>query len=101
MGPLIANAFLATLYGVGSANLVFLPIANKLRARTAEEVQVREVMLEGLLAIQAGQNPRLVEERLSAYLEPATARAEPELERAVVAATPANAVDVEALLKDN
>jgi chemotaxis protein MotA len=98
MGPLIANAFLATLYGVGSANLLFLPIANKLRARTAEEVQVREVMLEGLMAIQAGQHPRLVEERLSAYLEPTSGSAEPEPVQAVVAAAPESSGTAEALL---
>jgi chemotaxis protein MotA len=88
MGPLIANAFLATLYGVGSANLIFLPIANKLRARTAEEVQVREVMLEGLLALQSGQHPRIIEERLSAYLEPLPGRAEPGQGRAARAGLP-------------
>ncbi|MCS6776795.1 MAG: flagellar motor protein [Chloroherpetonaceae bacterium] len=70
MGPLIASAFVATLYGVSSANLIFLPIANKLRARSAEEVLAREVMLEGILAIQAGDNPRLVEEKLKAFLAP-------------------------------
>jgi len=70
MGPLIASAFLATLYGVASANLLFLPIAKKLRARSAEEVLVREVMVEGILSIQAGDNPRVVEEKLKAYLAP-------------------------------
>lgn len=70
MGPLIAGAFIATLYGVSSANLIFLPIGNKLKARTAEEVLVREVMVEGILAIQAGDNPRIVEEKLKAFLAP-------------------------------
>jgi chemotaxis protein MotA len=70
MGPLIAGAFIATLYGVSSANLIFLPIGNKLKARSAEEVLMREVMLEGILAIQAGDNPRLVEEKLKAFLAP-------------------------------
>lgn len=70
MGPLIAGAFIATLYGVSSANLIFLPIGNKLRARSAEEVLIREVMLEGVIAIQAGDNPRLVEEKLKAFLAP-------------------------------
>lgn len=70
MGPLIAGAFIATLYGVSSANLIFLPIANKLRMRSSEEVLAREVMLEGILSIQAGDNPRLVEEKLKAYLAP-------------------------------
>lgn len=70
MGPLIAGAFIATLYGVSSANLIFLPIANKLRTRSSEEALAREVMLEGILSIQAGDNPRLVEEKLKAYLAP-------------------------------
>jgi chemotaxis protein MotA len=70
MGPSIAGAFIATLYGVASANLIFLPIGNKLKARSAEEVLVREVMVEGILAIQAGDNPRIVEEKLKAFLAP-------------------------------
>lgn len=70
MGPLIAGAFIATLYGVSSANLIFLPIGNKLRARSAEEVLMREVMVEGVLSIQAGDNPRIVEEKLKAFLAP-------------------------------
>lgn len=70
MGPLIAGAFIATLYGVSSANLIFLPIGNKLKSRSSEEVLVREVMIEGVLAIQAGDNPRIVEEKLKAFLAP-------------------------------
>jgi chemotaxis protein MotA len=70
MGPLIAGAFIATLYGVSSANLIFLPIGNKLRARSSEEVLIREVMVEGILAVQAGDNPRIVEEKLKAFLAP-------------------------------
>jgi chemotaxis protein MotA len=70
MGPLIAGAFIATLYGVSSANLLFLPLANKLKARSQEEVTIREVMIEGILAIQAGDNPRIVEEKLKSFLAP-------------------------------
>jgi chemotaxis protein MotA len=70
MGPLIAGAFIATLYGVSSANLLFLPIGNKLKARSAEEVIIREVMVEGILSIQSGDNPRIVEEKLKAFLSP-------------------------------
>ena len=70
MGPLIAGAFIATLYGVSSANLIFLPIGNKLRARSSDEVLVREVMIEGILAIQAGDKPRIVEDKLKAFLAP-------------------------------
>ncbi|MCX6378684.1 MAG: MotA/TolQ/ExbB proton channel family protein [Armatimonadetes bacterium] len=70
MGPLIAGAFIATLYGVTSANLIFLPIAHKLRAIAGEEILLQEVILEGVLAIQAGNSPRLVEERLKSYVAP-------------------------------
>jgi chemotaxis protein MotA len=70
MGPLIAGAFIATLYGVSAANLLFLPISNKLRAAATEERLAREVMLEGILAIQAGSTPRVVEEKLKAFLAP-------------------------------
>lgn len=70
MGPLIAGAFIATLYGVASANLVFLPISNKLRAIASEEHLVHEIILEGVLSIQAGNSPRVVEEKLKAFLAP-------------------------------
>lgn len=70
MGGLIAGAFIATLYGVSSANLIFLPIGNKLKARSAEEVLVREVIVEGVLSIQAGDNPRIVEDKLKSFLAP-------------------------------
>jgi chemotaxis protein MotA len=70
MGPSIAAAFIATLYGVCSANLLFLPLGNKLKAISHEEVLVREIMMEGILAIQAGDNPRIVEEKLKAFLAP-------------------------------
>ena len=63
--------------GVGSANVVFLPIANRLKAISAEEVELRMMTLEGILSIQAGDNPRLVAEKLSSYLPPRSARARP------------------------
>jgi chemotaxis protein MotA len=71
LGPSISTAFLATLMGVGSANVVFLPIANRLKAISAEEVELRMMTLEGILSIQAGDNPRLVSEKLMSYLPPA------------------------------
>lgn len=77
MGPAIATAFVATLYGVSSANLLFLPIASKLRARHADEVLLREVIVEGVLAIQSGENPRIVEQRLRAFLSQRQRRALP------------------------
>ncbi len=64
----IAVAFIATLYGVGSANLVFLPIGNKLKACASDEVAGKEMLIEGILAIQSGDNPRIVEEKLVAFL---------------------------------
>ncbi len=75
MGPSIAAAFIATLYGVCSANLLFLPLGNKLKAVSHEEVLVREIMTEGILSIQAGDNPRIVEEKLKAFLSPKIRRA--------------------------
>ncbi len=75
MGPSIAAAFIATLYGVSSANLIFLPLSNKLKHVSAEEVQVREIMTEGILSIQGGDNPRIVEEKLKAFLAPKLRRA--------------------------
>jgi chemotaxis protein MotA len=71
LGPLIAAAFLATLIGVGSANCVFLPLANRLKELSEEEMHFREMTLEGILAIQAGDNPRVVAEKLMAYVPPA------------------------------
>jgi len=76
LGSGIAVAFVATVYGVGSANLIFLPIASKLRARAARAAKRRELMLEGILAIQEGQNPRLIDQKLHGLLgtDPATVR---------------------------
>ncbi len=71
LGHMLAAAFIATLYGVALANLVFLPLANKLRGRSQEEVLLRQVVIEGVLAIQAGENPRVIEEKLRAFLPPA------------------------------
>jgi chemotaxis protein MotA len=70
LGPLIAAAFLATLMGVGSANVVFLPMGNRLKELSDKEMHFREMTLEGILAIQAGDNPRVVAEKLMAYVPP-------------------------------
>jgi chemotaxis protein MotA len=64
LGSGIAVAFVATIYGVGSANLVFLPIGARLRARAGRQARHREVLLEGVLGIQEGLNPRLIEHKL-------------------------------------
>ena len=64
----IAVAFIATLYGVGSANLVYLPVGMKLKGCADDEVAGKEMLIEGILAIQSGDNPRIVEEKLVAFL---------------------------------
>jgi chemotaxis protein MotA len=77
LGAGIAVAFVATVYGVGSANLILLPIAAKLRARALRRARRREVIMEGVLAIQEGQNPRVIEQKLRGLLaseEPAPAK---------------------------
>ncbi len=66
LGAGIAVAFVATVYGVGSANLIFLPIAAKLRLKAAVRAKRRQLVSEGILAIQEGQNPRLIEHKLRA-----------------------------------
>ena len=68
VGRGIAAAFVATVYGVGAANLFFLPAGGKLRARVHAEVQLRELTLQGVLAIVEGLNPKLIRIRLDAYL---------------------------------
>lgn len=70
MGPAIAAAFMATLYGVAVANLIFLPVGSKLKARTTEEIIAYDMMIEGILSIQAGDNPRMVEAKMLAFLPP-------------------------------
>lgn len=70
MGPAIATAFLATLYGVGTANLLFLPIASKLSSRSEEETHECEILLEGMMSVQAGLSPMVIEERLKSFLKP-------------------------------
>ena len=68
LGSGIAVAFVATVYGVGSANLIFLPIANKLKNLIAREVVLREMLIEGLISVANGENPRLIERKLQGYL---------------------------------
>lgn len=68
MGPAIAGAFIATLYGVASANLIFLPIGNKLAVRSKEELFVAEIIAVGVEALQAGDSPIVLAERLKAFL---------------------------------
>lgn len=68
LGPGIAVAFVATIYGVGVANLVFLPLATKLRTVARAAFMTREIIIEGVGAIQRNMNPRRVEEHLAAYV---------------------------------
>jgi chemotaxis protein MotA len=68
LGAGIAVAFVATIYGVGLANLVFLPISNKLKNVIRDEIVVREMLQDGLVGIANGENPRLIVARLQGYL---------------------------------
>lgn len=69
LGSGIAVAFVATIYGVGLANLVFLPVANKLKAALAYQVQRLEMLTDAFAGIASGDNPRIIEERMQAYFE--------------------------------
>jgi chemotaxis protein MotA len=68
LGAGIAAAFTATVYGIGLANLFLLPIANKLKTATLAQSHVREMIIEGMIAIAQGDNPRSIESRLNGYL---------------------------------
>jgi len=69
IGGGIAVAFVATVYGVGAANLIFLPISSKIKRQAKVEVLTRELIIKGVISIQEGLNPRIVEEKLNAFLE--------------------------------
>jgi chemotaxis protein MotA len=77
VGRGIAVAFVATIYGVASANILFLPAAGKLRSRDRERVQLQEIIVEGVLGIVAGMNPKLMRIKLDAYLRGAVGSAAP------------------------
>lgn len=66
----IAVAFVATLYGVSTANLIYLPIGSKLRLKSEEEQRRGRIILQGILAIQAGDNPRVIRDKLDVFLAP-------------------------------
>src|SRR5579875_2347077 len=70
LGPAISSAFIATLMGVSSANVVYLPVANRLKALDKQETELRNLTLEGILAVQAGDNPRVVAEKLGSFVPP-------------------------------
>ncbi len=71
IGGGMAIALLTTFYGAVIANLVALPIAGKLKARSEEELHSREMIIEGIMSIQSGDSPRIVQEKLKSYLTPA------------------------------
>jgi chemotaxis protein MotA len=87
LGPAISTAFIATLMGVGSANVIYLPAASRLKALSKEELELRTLTLEGILSVQAGDNPRIVQEKLMSYVPPA--QREDEDEEATVTEMPA------------
>jgi chemotaxis protein MotA len=89
VGRGIAVAFVATIYGVASANLFFIPAAGKLKARTQELIRIRELTLEGIIGIATGVNHRLIRMKLEAFIDKAKPRL-PEKSR-VVAGEPAAA----------
>lgn len=68
VGKGIATAFVATIYGVGFANIFFLPAGNKIKARAQKTIQLKELMLEGVIGIVEGLNPKLIRGKLEAYL---------------------------------
>ena len=75
IGPSMATALLTTLYGSLIANWFCTPIANKLKEQNSIEYQLKEIVIEGLLSIQAGENPRVIEEKLKSFLAPASRNA--------------------------
>ncbi|WP_017756145.1 flagellar motor protein MotP [Calidifontibacillus oryziterrae] len=73
LGPSMAIAIITTLYGSLVANVICIPLASKLAARTEKEVFLKQIVIEGVIGVQSGQNPKILEEKLSAFL-PANAR---------------------------
>jgi chemotaxis protein MotA len=88
IGPSMAVALITTFYGSMLANLVFLPMAGKLANKTDEEVFLKQIIIEGVIGVQSGQNPRILEEKLSAFLsEDQRHQLEMENEQAVIGET--------------
>lgn len=69
LGPGIAAAFVATIYGIASANLLFLPMASKLKTHVKHQTQFREMIIDGIISIAEGENPRNIETKLRSYLQ--------------------------------
>ena len=91
LGPMIAAAFIATLLGVASANVVFLPAGARLKQLSQEELHARSLIVEGILSIQAGDNPRVVQEKLITFVPPKQRLSEEQLAEAAAAAKAAAA----------
>jgi len=70
IGPAMAIALITTFYGVILANLVFLPIAGKLKTKSAQELLIKQLIIHGILSIQSGDNPRVLEQKLHSYVAP-------------------------------
>ncbi len=70
LGGAIAVAFLATFYGIFTANILWLPMGAKVKRRAAEDLLIKEIIMEGVLSIQNGENPRILREKLMAFLSP-------------------------------
>lgn len=70
IGPSMAVALITTFYGAVLANTLFVPIAGKLKTRSKEELLVKELVLEGIMSIASGDNPRIMEQKLNAFLAP-------------------------------
>lgn len=84
LGGAIAVAFIATLYGVATANILWLPFASKIKVKTAKDLLHMDMILEGILSVQAGENPRVIREKLLTFLPPAEKQSMVAAERAEV-----------------
>lgn len=85
LGPAISVAFLATFWGIALANVLFLPLASKLKVAAKEETEIREMTVEGILSIQKGDSPTVVKEKLQAFL---SAHSQPKGAKAAPAVSP-------------
>lgn len=81
IGPSMAVALITTFYGAVLANLIFLPMAGKLETRSSQEVMIKELVKEGVLSIQSGDNPRIVEQKLISFIPPKLRKAFAEEEK--------------------
>jgi len=70
IGPAMAVALITTFYGVILANLIFLPISGKLKTRSADELMMKQLLISGILSVQSGDNPRILEQKLHSFISP-------------------------------